>query len=92
VSPRTPRRAIATAAIVALILGVTLSRLVEPGVRVKKVMLAEETPALKFMPPEPEPHPFQPCAFTTGRSVSFRLHHDDALAELLAWLENGLSC
>ena len=38
------------AAIVALILGVMLSRALEPGVRVENVTFAEGTPALKFIP------------------------------------------
>jgi hypothetical protein len=47
---RTYRRVVA-AAIAALILGAILSRVIEPGVRVQKVTLAEETPALKLNAP-----------------------------------------
>ena len=56
VNARTNRWLIA-AAIVALILGVILSRVIEPGVRVEKVTLAEDTPALEFLPAGPGPHP-----------------------------------
>jgi hypothetical protein len=41
---------IAGLAAVCLITGVALSHRVEPGVRVQKVTLAENTPALKFIP------------------------------------------
>lgn len=46
---RTTRWIIA-AAIAVLIVGAVLSRTIEPGVRVEKVTLAEDTPALKFIP------------------------------------------
>jgi len=48
---------IAGVAAVCFITGVALSHLIEPGVRVQKVTLAEETPALGFLPAGPGPHP-----------------------------------
>src|ERR1043166_8874404 len=48
---------IVVAAVVALILGAILSRAVEPGVRVEKIMLATNTPALRIFPAIPGPHP-----------------------------------
>ena len=54
-SARTNRWLVA-AAIVSLAVGIALARVVEPGVRVHKVMLAEDTPALKFIPTGAGPH------------------------------------
>jgi hypothetical protein len=45
------------AAIAALIVGAILSRVIEPGVRVEKVMLTGNTPALRLFPATPGPHP-----------------------------------
>ena len=43
-------RLIAAASFICLAFGLALSHRIEPGVRVQKVTLAEETPALKFIP------------------------------------------
>src|SRR5882672_7840864 len=48
---------IVVAAIAVLIVGAILSRVIEPGVRVEKVMLATNTPALRIFPATPGPHP-----------------------------------
>jgi pimeloyl-ACP methyl ester carboxylesterase len=80
VSSRTNRRVIAAAAVAALILGVTLSRVVEPGVRVQKVTLAEETPALKFIPAGPEPHPVALLAHGFAASKETLFRYGEALA------------
>ena len=48
---------IAGVAAVCFITGVALSHLIEPGVRVQKVTLAEKTPALEFLPAGAVPHP-----------------------------------
>src|SRR6266480_1130428 len=48
---------IAGVAAVCLITGVALSHRVEPGIRVEKVTLAQDTPALRFMPTGAGPHP-----------------------------------
>ena len=55
-SARTNRWVIA-AAIATLIVGAILSRVIEPGVRVEKVMLTANTPALRLFPATPGPHP-----------------------------------
>ena len=76
---RTNRWVIA-AAIVALILGTILSRMVEPGVRVQKVTLAEETPALKFIPAGPGPHPVALLAHGSPASKETLFRYGEALA------------
>jgi hypothetical protein len=53
VNARTNRRVIA-AALVALILGAILSRVIEPGVRIEKVILTTNTPALHEPPRHPQ--------------------------------------
>lgn len=50
-------RWIVAAALVSLILGAVLSRVIDPRVRVEKVMLTENTPALRLFPATPGPHP-----------------------------------
>jgi len=50
-------RFIAAASIICFAVGLVLSHRVEPGVRVQKVTLAEETPALEFLPAGAGPHP-----------------------------------
>jgi len=55
-SARTNRWLVA-AAIAAVFLGATLSRVIEPGVRVEKIMLTTNTPALRLFPATPGPHP-----------------------------------
>src|ERR1039458_910907 len=51
---------IATVAIAFFVAGVVLSHRVEPGVHVKTVTLAGDTPALQFTPLGPGPHPVEP--------------------------------
>jgi len=46
----------AVGSIVCFAIGLALSHRIEPGVRVEKVTLAEETPALKFIPAGAGPH------------------------------------
>ena len=48
---------IAGIAAVCFVIGIVLSHRIEPGVRVQNVTLAEETPALEFLPAGPGPHP-----------------------------------
>src|SRR5437773_11529914 len=50
-------RWVITAASAALIFGAILSRVIEPGVRVEKIMLTTNTPALRLFPATPGPHP-----------------------------------
>src|SRR5207247_3094470 len=78
---RTNRWVIA-AAIVSLILGAILSRAVEPGVRVEKVMLTTNTPALRIFPATPGPHPIALIAHgnTGSKENSFRFGEALAVA------------
>src|SRR5258707_1246510 len=48
---------IAGVAAVCFITGVALSRVIGPGVRVEKIMLTANTPALRLSPATPGPHP-----------------------------------
>jgi hypothetical protein len=48
---------IAGVAAVCFVIGIVLSHRIEPGVRVQKVTLVGDTPALEFLPAEPGRHP-----------------------------------
>ena len=67
-------RFIAGVAAVCLVVGIALSHVIEPGVRVEKVTLAEETPALKFVPTGPGPHPVALLAhgYASSKETLFR--------------------
>ncbi len=78
-SGRTNRWLVA-AAIVALILGAILSRVIEPGVRVEKIMLATNTPALRLFPATPGPHPIALLAHGNGGSKEMFFRFGEALA------------
>jgi pimeloyl-ACP methyl ester carboxylesterase len=67
-------RSVVALAVVLFVAGVTLSRRVEPGVRVESVTLAGRTPALKFLPPASGPHPIALLAhgFTASKETLFR--------------------
>jgi hypothetical protein len=54
-------------------MGVALSHRIEPGIRVQKVTLAEDTPALKFIPTGAGP----------WRVEAGRRHSDGHLCEIL---------
>ena len=71
---------IAGVAVVCLVVGIVLSHLIEPGVRVQKVTLTEETPALEFLPAGPGPHPVALLAhgYTGSKEMLFR--YGEALA------------
>jgi len=60
--------------------GVALSYRIEPGVRVEKVTLAEETPALKFSPVGPGPHPVALLAHGYASSKEAFFRYGEALA------------
>jgi pimeloyl-ACP methyl ester carboxylesterase len=60
--------------------GVALSYRIEPGVRVEKVTLAEETPALKFIPVGPGPHPVALLAHGYASSKEAFFRYGEALA------------
>jgi pimeloyl-ACP methyl ester carboxylesterase len=71
---------IAAVAAVCFVTGVALSHRIEPGVSVQKVTLAEETPALEFLPAGPGPHPVALLAhgFASSKETLFR--YGEALA------------
>jgi len=71
---------IAGVAVVCLGVGIALSHLIEPGVRVQKVTLAEETPALKFVPAGPGPHPVALLAHGYAGSKETLFRYGEALA------------
>ena len=78
-SARTNRWVVA-AAIVALILGAILSRVIDPGVRVEKVMLTTNTPALRIFPATPGPHPIALLAHGATGSKEMCFRFGEALA------------
>src|SRR3954464_15814196 len=78
-STRTTRWLVA-AAIASLILGAILSRAVEPGVRVEKIMLTTNTPALRLFPATPGPHPIGLLAHGNGGSKEMLFRFGEALA------------
>ena len=78
-SARTNRWVIA-AAIAALILGAILSRVIEPGVRVEKIMLTTNTPALRIFPATAGPHPIALLAHGNGASKEMMFRFGESLA------------
>jgi len=73
-------RIIAAASIICFAVGLVLSHLIEPDVRVQKVTLAEETPALKFIPAGPGPHPVALLAHGYAASKETLFRYGEALA------------
>jgi Serine aminopeptidase, S33 len=71
---------IAGVAAVCLVAGIVLSDRIEPGVRVQKVTLAEQTPALEFLPAGPEPHPVALLAHGYAGSKETLFRYGEALA------------
>ena len=71
---------IVAAAIISLGAGAALSRVVEPGVRVEKIMLATNTPALRLFPATPGPHPIALLAHGNGGSKEMLFRFGEALA------------
>ena len=68
------------AAIISLGAGVALSHVIEPGVRVEKVMLTPDTPALRLFPAMPGPHPIALLAHGNGGSKEMFFRFGEALA------------
>jgi hypothetical protein len=68
------------AAVAALILGAILSRVIEPGVRVEKIMLTTNTPALRIFPATAGPHPIALLAHGNGGSKEMLFRFGEALA------------
>ena len=71
---------IVLAAVISLGAGAALSRVVEPGVRVEKVMLTANTPALRLFPARPGPHPIALLAHGDGASKEMLFRFGEALA------------
>jgi pimeloyl-ACP methyl ester carboxylesterase len=67
-------------AIAALILGAIFSRVIQLGVRVEKIMLATNTPALRIFPATPGPHPIALLAHGNGGSKEMLFRFGEALA------------
>src|SRR3954465_2810797 len=68
------------AGVVALILGALLSRVIEAGVRVEKIMLTPSTPTLRIFPATPGPHPISLLAHGNGGSKEMLFRFGEALA------------
>src|ERR1041385_1312066 len=73
-------RLLVAAAIICLAVGAALSHVIEPGVRVEKIMLATDTPALRLFPATPGPHPIALLAHGNGGSKEMLFRFGEALA------------
>src|SRR3954469_21554517 len=71
---------IAGVAAVCFITGVALSRVIEPGVRVEKIMLTTNTPALRIFPATAGPHAIPLLAHGNGGSKEMLFRFGEALA------------
>jgi len=71
---------IAGVAAVCLVTGVALSHRIEPGVRVEKIMLTTNTPALRIFPATAGPHPIALLAHGNGGSKEMLFRFGEALA------------
>lgn len=67
-------------AAVCLVVGIVLSHWIEPGVRLEKIMLATNTPALRIFPATPGPHPIALLAHGNGGSKEMLFRFGEALA------------
>jgi pimeloyl-ACP methyl ester carboxylesterase len=73
-------RWIVVAAIISVGAGAALSHVIEPGVRVEKIMLATNTPALRIFPATPGPHPIALLAHGNTGSKEMLFRFGEALA------------
>src|SRR5215472_13545172 len=71
---------IVVAATISLGAGAALSHMIEPGVRVEKMMLTTNTPALRIFPAAPGPHPIAVLAHGAGGSKEMLLRFGEAFA------------
>jgi Serine aminopeptidase, S33 len=71
---------IAGVAAASCVLGVALSHRIEPGVRVEKLTLTQDTPALKFIPADSGPHPVALLAHGYAASKETLYCYGEALA------------
>lgn len=74
-------RSIAVASFICLAFGLALSHRIESGVRIQKMTLAEETPALKFIPAGPGPHPVALLAHGYAATKETLFRYAEALAD-----------
>jgi pimeloyl-ACP methyl ester carboxylesterase len=74
------KRWVAAASFICFVFGLALSHRKEPGIRVQKITLAEDAPALKFIPTGAGPHPVALLAhgFASSKETLFR--YGEALA------------
>jgi pimeloyl-ACP methyl ester carboxylesterase len=73
-------RWIVAAAIISVAAGAVLSHVIEPGVRVEKLMLTSNTPALRIFPATPGPHPKAVLAHGAGGSKEMLFRFGEAFA------------
>jgi pimeloyl-ACP methyl ester carboxylesterase len=73
-------RWIVVVAIISVGAGAALSHVIEPGVRVEKLMLTTNTPALRLFPATPGPHPIALLAHGNGGSKEMLFRFSEALA------------
>ena len=73
-------RWIVLAVIISVGAGAALSHVIEPGVRLGKVMLAQQTPALKFIPAGSGPHPVALLVYGYAGSKETLFRDGEALA------------
>jgi len=71
---------IAGVAAVCLVTDVALSHRIEPGVRVERVILTANTPAIRLSPATPGPHPIALLAHGNGGSKETLFRYGEALA------------
>jgi pimeloyl-ACP methyl ester carboxylesterase len=71
---------IAGVAAACFVTGLALSHRIEPGIRVQKVTLAEDTPALEFIPTGAGPHPVALLAHGYAGSKETLFRYGEALA------------
>ena len=71
---------IAGVAAICFVTGVALSLRIEPGIRIQKVTLAEDTAALKFIPTGAGPHPVALLAHGFAASKETLFRYGEALA------------
>lgn len=71
---------IVVAGVLSLAAGAALSHVIEPGVRVEKVMLATNTPAIRIFPLNPGHHPVALLAHGNGGSKEMLFRFGEALA------------
>jgi pimeloyl-ACP methyl ester carboxylesterase len=73
-------RWVVVAAIISLGAGAALSHVIEPGVRVEKIMLTTNIPALRIFPAAPGPHPKALLAHGGGGSKEMLFRFGEAFA------------